>query len=348
MRIKILVISVCVLFTFTYCKKDPEIIPVVNPAAANLYAPVVPSGWPAPVYNFTGNAVTEQIFTLGRHLFYEPMLSEDSSISCGSCHQQIFAFSNGPSHATSHGVHDLLGKRNSPTLFNLNWHNKIMWDGAVSNLENQPIGPIVNPIEMNLPYNTALARIAASAKYKALFKKAYGDTVVTSERFLKSFAQFMGLMVSHQSKYDKVKKGLDNFTASENSGYNVFKAKCASCHTEPLFSDYSFRNNGLPITAFQDSGRYRITFNPNDMFKFKVPSLRNLGYSAPYMHDGRFTSLSSVLNHYTSGVSNTPNLDPLVAGGITLTVQEKNDLISFLATLNDSEFINDSRFSEIH
>lgn len=348
MKKRISIFSFLSIVFFSFCKKDPEIISPLAGDNANTYAPIVPDGWPSPVYDFSGNTVTQDIFTLGRHLFYEPMLSEDSSISCGSCHQQVFAFSHGPSHATSHGVHDLLGKRNSPSLFNITWHTKIMWDGGISNLENQPIGPIQNPIEMNLTLGTALARIAASPKYKALFQKAYGDTVVTSPRFLKSFAQFMGLMVSYRSKYDKVKAGQESFTVAENNGYQLFKAKCAACHAEPLFSDYSFRSNGLAVNAYQDSGRYRITMNPSDMFKFKVPSLRNLGFSAPYMHDGRFSSLSAVLNHYTSGVTNTTNLDPLLSSGIPMTTQEKNDIISFLSTLNDNEFVNDPRFSEIH
>jgi len=337
-----------ILAAIVSCKKDPEIIdPTIN-SGENNYSPVVPAGWPSPVYTFAGNPVTYDGFTLGRHLFYEPMLSEDTTVSCGSCHMQTFGFSNGPSHPTSHGVHSLLGKRNSPALFNLTWHTKIMWDGGVNNLENQPIGPIQNPIEMNLSLSNALTRIAASPKYKTLFKNAYGDTVVTSQRFLKSFAQFMGLMVSYNSKYDKVKNGSDVFTASENNGYTVFKNNCAACHAEPLFSDYSFRNNGLPVNSYQDSGRYKITFVSTDIFKFKTPSLRNLGLTAPYMHDGRFSTLSQVLNHYETGISATMNLDPVLSGGIILTAQEKSDLLSFLATLNDYTLFSDSRFSEIH
>ena len=348
MNLRFLLFSLIVVTVFISCKKDPEIINPTLVSVEENYSPIVPLGWPSPVYDFTGNTVTYDGFMLGRHLFYEPMLSEDSTVSCGSCHLQTFGFSNGPSHAVSHGVHDLVGKRSSPALFNLTWHTKIMWDGGVNNLENQPIGPIQNPIEMNLSLVNALARISASPKYKALFKNAYGDTVVTSQRFLKSFAQFMGLMVSYKSKYDNVKNGNETFSAVESSGYNIFKSKCASCHTEPLFSDYSFRNNGLPINSFQDSGRYRITVDPNDIYKFKVPSLRNLGFTAPYMHDGRFATLSQVLNHYSSGVASTLNLDPSLSGGIPLTTQEKNDLLSFLTTLNDYSFLNDARFKEIH
>lgn len=338
--------AIIVLF-FLSCRKDPEII---APSATNesAYAPVIPQGWPQPIYNFENNTVTEAGFTLGRHLFYEPLLSEDTTVSCGSCHQQVFAFTNGPGHPVSHGVHDLLGKRTSPPVFNMNWHSKIMWDGGIQNLENQPLGPIQNPVEMNLPIVDALNRIAASPKYKQLFKNAYGDTVVTSQRFLKAFAQFMGLMVSYNSKYDKVKKGDDNFTSSESSGYTVYKNKCASCHAEPLFSDYGFRNNGLPLTPAQDSGRWRITHDPSDIFKFKTPSLRNLGFTAGYMHDGRFNTLDEVLNHYATGIVSTPNLDPQLSGGIQLTQQERSDLLSFLATLNDYKFISNPRFKEIH
>jgi cytochrome c peroxidase len=348
MRSKFLIFCLFVFAAIAACKKDPEIIDPVSGSGENNYSPVVPAGWPNPVYDFTGNTVTYDAFTLGRHLFYEPMLSEDTTVSCGSCHMQTFGFSNGPSHVTSHGVHSLLGKRNSPALFNLTWHEKIMWDGSVNNLENQPIGPIQNPIEMNLSMNDALSRVAASSKYKTLFKNAYGDTVVTSQRFLKSFAQFMGLMVSYNSKYDKVKNGNETFTSAENNGYTIFKNNCASCHAEPLFSDYNFRNNGLPVNSYQDSGRYKITLVSTDIFKFKTPSLRNLGLTAPYMHDGRFSTLSQVLNHYESGISSTPNLDPLLSGGIPLNAQEKNDLLIFLATLNDYTFMNDARFKEIH
>lgn len=336
------------IVVFFSCKKDPEIITPNSSSDENQYKPIVPAGWPSPAYDFLGNEVSYDKFTLGRYLFYEPMLSEDTTVSCGSCHMQTFGFTNGPSHAVSHGVHSLVGKRNSPALFNLTWQQKIMWDGGVNNLENQPIGPIQNPVEMNLNFNVALSRIAASPKYKTLFRNAYGDTVVTSQRFLKSMAQFMGLMVSYNSKYDKVKAGEATFTAAENNGYTVFKNKCASCHAEPLFSDYTFRNNGLPVNSYQDSGRYRITLDPSDIYKFKTPSLRNLASSSPYMHDGRFSTLSQVLSHYETGISSTVNLDPLLSSGITLTAQERNDLLAFLATLNDNTFLTDPRFKEIH
>lgn len=342
-----------IIFAFTVlllsaCRKDPE-IPGPGTQAVNSYAPVIPQGWPQPVYNFESNTVTYDGFMLGRHLFYEPLLSQDTTISCGSCHLQVYAFSNGPGHPVSHGVHSLLGTRNSPALFNLNWNTKLMWDGAVNNLENQPIAPISNAIEMNLGIANAVFRIANTQKYKDLAKKAYGDTMINSQRMLKAMAQFMGLLVSYNSRYDQVKKGQATFSTSENNGYTVYKAKCSYCHTEPLFSDYEFRNKGLPINFYQDSGRYRITQLSSDIFKFKTPSLRNLAFTAPYMHDGRFTTIDDVLTFFTSGVVTTlPNIDPYMTQPHSITAQEKNDLLSFLATLNDYTFVNDERFKEIH
>ncbi len=343
-------ITLIFILAFSFCTKDKGKLPdpmVIEPEAAK-YAPVVPEGWPQPAYNFSGNPVTYDGFTLGRYLFYETVLSDDTTTSCGTCHQPVFGFSNGPSHVLSHGVHDLLGKRNAPALFNLTWSPKLMWDGAVNNLENQPLAPLSNPVELNISIGQAVTRLSNMPKYKALFKKAYGDTVINSQRILKAFAQFMGLLVSYQSKYDKVKKGEDSFTAAESNGYTIFKNNCAYCHAEPLFSDYSFRNKGLPITALKDSGQYLITQSSLDIYKFKVPSLRNLGFTAPYMHDGRFTTIEDVLTFFTTGVANTQNLDPFMATPHVISTQEKSDLISFLNTLNDYKIVNDERFKEIH
>jgi cytochrome c peroxidase len=158
----------------------------------------------------------------------------------------------------------------------------------------------------------------------------------------------MGLLVSYNGKYDKMKRGEATFSDVENAGYSVFKNKCNACHTEPLFTDHSFRNKGLPPNGYQDSGRYRITLSSLDIYRFKVPSLRNLGYTAPYMHDGRFQTLDDVFDFYVSGIANTVNLDPYLTQGHTLSTQERSNLLAFLATLNDSAFVKDPRFSEIH
>jgi cytochrome c peroxidase len=221
-----------------------------------------------------------------------------------------------------------------------------MHDGGILNLEVQPLGPIANPIEHNETIGNVITKLNATTKYKSLCKAAYGDEVMTSQRLLKSLAQFLGTMYSYNSKYDDVKKGTKSFTSEEQNGYNLFVSKCATCHTEPLFTNYEFKNNGIGVTLLNDSGRAHITNLPSDLYKFKTPSLRNIEKSAPYMHDGRFNTLEDCLNHYSSSIASSSTLDPLLVGGISLTTQNKKDIISFLKTLTDPTFLNDKRFAE--
>jgi cytochrome c peroxidase len=340
---KKLLLIVLPMVLITSCSVDPEIKPIVP---AEGVKEIIPDGWPQPYYRFTDNAITTEKFVLGRALFYEPMFSLDNSISCGSCHQQFAAFAHS-AHQFSHGINGLIGKRNAPALQNLTWNTSFMHDGGVNNMEVFPPAPITNPIEMAETLPNVVLKIAASAKYQALFRKAYGDDTVTTQRMFKAIAQFMGTMYSYNSKYDKVKEGKEMFSAAEQNGYTLFVQKCASCHKEPLFSDYQFRNNGLAVnTAINDSGRAHITLNPADLYKFKTPSLRNVEVSGPYMHDGRYMTLNDCLNHYTSSVTGGPTLDPSLIGGISLNTQEKNDMIAFLKTLTDHQFLSDKRYSE--
>lgn len=324
------------------CKPDPSF----NPAEPFEF--VVPEGWPAPFYQFEDNALTWEKFELGRRLFYEPRLSRNNEISCGSCHQQSAAFAQSD-HPVSHGVDDKLGTRNSPVIFNMNWHTSFFWDGGVNHIESQPINPIQNPVEMDETLPNIIAKLSSDEEYKKMFKAAFGDTAVNSQRIFKSLAQFMGMMVSSNSKYDKYVRGEagGTFTAAELNGLNIFRAKCATCHKEPLFADFSsYRNNGLKPGNVNDSGRAHITQNAEDMYKFKVATLRNLAYSWPYMHDGRFNTLDEVLEHYSAGIHSSPTLDPALQGGLSLTATEKADLLAFLNTLNDAQFIADKRFAE--
>ena len=308
-----------------------------------------PSNFPQPSYNFADNTVTQAGFELGRKLFYEPMLSGDNTISCGSCHLQASGFTQ-HGHAVSHGIDDRLGTRNSQPIMNMAWSTSFMWDGGVFNLDLQPIVPITNHVEMDDSVQHVLVKLRGSAVYRSMFKKAYGSDEITTVQFLKSLSQFMVMCVSSNAKYDSVQRGQAAFTAAENEGYNIFKQKCNSCHKEPLFTDYSFRNNGLVPGIIDDKGRFAVTGNASDEYKFKVPSLRNLSYTAPYMHDGRFLNLSGVLDHYSSQVQLTPNLDPLftqsATPGIPLTANEKEKIISFLHTLDDRIFITDKKFAE--
>jgi cytochrome c peroxidase len=333
------------LLFFAACKDDKN--DQTNPVQPIQF--VVPPGFPVPVYQFTNNVVTDARFELGRKLFYDEILSRDNTISCGSCHQQAGAFSQ-VDHKVSHGIDNLNGTRNSPALFNLAWHSNFMWDGGVNHIEVQPVNPIQNPVEMDENIGNVISKLQATAQYPLLFKNAYGSDSITSQMMLRALAQFMAVLVSADSKYDKFMRGEAGgvFDSQELNGLNIFRQKCATCHKEPLFTDLSFRNNGLDSVFTNDPGRFLITQDPADEGKFKVPSLRNVEMSYPYMHNGTVKNLDKVLDHYISGVKNSSTLDPILMGGIQLTVSEKADVIKFLRTLTDNTFLTNPRFSEVN
>lgn len=306
----------------------------------------IPKGFPKPVYTFANNKVTTEGFVLGRKLFYDPILSKDSSISCSFCHQRIAAFAH-IDHTLSHGINGLIGKRNVPAIQNMIWQNSFMWDGGVNHIEVQPIAPITNSTEMDEKLANVVSKIQKNKEYVADFKTVFKDSIITSEKVLKVLAQFTGMMISCNSKYDKYVKGEEKFTQQEQSGLQLFRAKCTACHVEPLFTDNTFRNIGLkPDTALADSGRANITHLVADYMKFKVPSLRNVELTYPYMHDGRFRNLQQVLNHYATGNFFTTNVDSAVIKNVGLTTNERADLIAFLKTLTDREFVYDRRFAD--
>ena len=330
------------------CSKENTTEP--NLATALFEKPVT---FPNTSYKMEANPITEDGFQLGKKLFYDGKLSRDGSISCAECHNQPYAFTH-HGHAQSHGIDDQVGPRNAPALQNLAWGKTFFWDGGVFDLDLFSIAPIENPLEMDEKIGNVLAKIRKDASYAPMFKKAFGSEEVTTERFLKSLSQFMLTLVSASSKYDKFKAGSSTFTANETAGLTLFTEKgCASCHPEPLFTDESFKSNGLSTDFFRnyvDQGRYRITELPEDKYKFKVPSLRNIEYTFPYMHDGRFNSLEDVLNHYADGkMADLETLDPIfkknTKRGIPLTSTEKSQIIAFLRTLTDEEFLKNKRFA---
>jgi len=327
------------------CKVDPKII---EPLPTDNLTEVIPEGWPQPKYTFSTNTITEDKFILGRALFYETMLSSTNDVSCATCHQDFVAFANA-GHDLSHGIYDRLGTRNAPGLFNLNWHPNFMHDGGVNHIEIQPLAPITNTLEMGDDINPIIQKLQASSKYKALFQKAFGSDSVTSKNMLLAFTVFQGMLYSYNSKYDSYKRRENNVELSDSEfrGYNLFLVNCNTCHKEPLFSDFEFRNNGSSVNVFlKDSGRAHITGIPQDRYKFKTPSLRNVAKTAPYMHDGRFGTLSECIDHYTKVKSNVINLDPLLQNNVmSFSAQDKEDIIAFLNTLTDYKFINDKRFS---
>jgi cytochrome c peroxidase len=310
-----------------------------------------PSNFPEPVYHFNTNPVTKEGFELGRKLFYDPILSADNSISCGSCHIQTAAFTH-HGHSVSHGIADRQGTRNAPPIMNLAWSKSFMWDGGIVDLDLQSVAPITNHLEMGETMQRVLEKLRQSTVYPSLFKKAFRTEDINTANFLKALSQFMLMCVSSHSKYDSVMRheGNARFTAEEAEGQLLVKEKCGSCHTQPLFTDESFRNNGLSISMVDDKGRWLVTQAATDAYKFKVPSLRNLAYTAPYMHDGRFFTLDAVLEHYNAQVQPTENLDPFFqnngALGIPLSSDEKKKIIAFLNTLNDKTFLFDKSLSE--
>lgn len=304
-----------------------------------------PDNFPVPQYDFSKNPLSEKKIELGRKLFYDPILSRNGSISCASCHSQYTAFTH-VDHALSHGIDDRVGTRNSPALMNLAWHNTFMWDGAINQLDMQALAPISHPDEMGESIANVVAKLKHSTVYPKLFFGAFNDSIITGEQTLKAISQFLLTLVSANSKYDSVMRKLSYFTVQQNNGYRLFQKNCSSCHTEPLFTNLQFENNGLPVDiTLNDYGRMKVTKNKNDSLKFKVPSLRNIEFSYPYMHDGRFKRLSDVLNYYTSGVQYSNTLSPQLKNKIRLTSNEKVDIIAFLLTLTDKEFLFNPNFS---
>jgi len=301
----------------------------------------VPKGWPQPTYDFSKNQLSKENIMLGRALFHDPILSRDSTISCTSCHSQYSGFTH-TDHDLSHGIEDRIGTRNSPALMNLAWHQRFMWDGAIHHLDMQALAPISHPDEMDESIENVVLKLQQSPRYRAAFYRAYADSTITGQHLLKALSQFMLTFVSANSKYDKVMRneaGID-FTEQEKNGYRLFQMHCGACHQEPLFTNHQFANNGLAVdTTLSDFGRMRVTINSNDSLKFKVPTLRNIEFTFPYMHDGRFRQLSQVMDHYTGGIQKSPTLAPELQTRLPLSANEKVDITAFLLTLSDREFL---------
>ncbi|HTE08074.1 MAG TPA: cytochrome c peroxidase [Flavitalea sp.] len=340
MKIKLTILTVCLILAgvllINACRKSGR----RSAPPATSYDFVIPPGFPAPVVDLSNNPLTNEGVALGRKLFYEPRVSADDKTPCASCHQQIAAFTT-YDHDLSHGVFKQHTARNAPGLFNKAWQGSFQQDGAITDLLQQPIVHFTAPNEMGRNVDEIVNKLKDDADYKSMFLAAFGDENVNSTDLLKALEQFVYSMVSANSKYDKVKKGEAEFNVSEAAGYEIFKAKCTSCHSEPLFTDGSFRNDGFELNPeHNDYGRMMVTGNSADSLKFRVPSLRNVGATNYYVHDGRLEFLSEMLDHYNNGVIDGPTLDPLLKNGIPLSDLDKFYLGEFLLTLTDSAFIN--------
>lgn len=302
----------------------------------------LPAHFPSPVYSFQDNPPTSEGVALGKQLFYDPLLSSDSSIACASCHHLELAFSDGGKKFST-GVNGKQGRRNAPGIFNVLWHPHFMADGGVNHLEVMPLAPITDTLEMNEKISSVNQKIQRSKFYPALFKTAFGSDSVTTRKVMLALAQFMGSIISADARYDQVKAGKAKFTQQEEQGEKLFMQQCSGCHSGVLFTDFSFRSNGLS-SDFSDLGRARVTSDESDKGKFKVPSLRNVALTAPYMHDGRFASLSEVLNHYRNPMKQSATLDKEQLSKINLSDKESKAVIAFLHTLTDSGFIRNRAF----
>jgi cytochrome c peroxidase len=335
-----LMLNAFIAIAFNACHVDPAI---KKELPANDIRLIIPQGWPYPNYDFSSNSLTTNGFILGRKLFYDTKLSQDNTISCGSCHQQHAAFSHF-NHSLSAGVGGRLGTRNAPALFNLNWQTNFMWDGRVNHFEVQPLTPITSSVEMRENITDVINKLQGDADYRRLFSNAFGTETVTSQLMFKALTQFMGMLVSYNSKYDLYMQGKATFSTSELNGFNLFQLKCASCHSAPLFTNLQYMNFGLD-SVFTDPGRGGVTGLAADSGTFKVPSLRNVALSNPYMHDGRFSTLDEVLDHYSTGIVHSSTLSPELLSVTPLTTQQKQDIIAFLNTLTDVVFTHDERFN---
>ena len=310
------------------------------------------------------NPMTVEGIRLGRKLFYEKRLSGDNSMSCGTCHAPDKSFSDG--NQFSEGIDGLVGNRNSMALINLGWNQSFFWDGRSKTLEEQIIEPVINPIEMHDSWSNVIGKLNSDVTYRNMFFAAFNVTEFDSLYAAKAIAQFIRTMISGSSKFDVIYKVENNLplsshessiytsvTPSEIAGYDLFKslngADCFHCHNGPLMQVHKFSNNGLDAT-FSDIGRGAITGNANDNGKFKVPTLRNIEHTGPYMHDGRFATLDDVINHYSHNIQTSPTIDPLIEfafqGGVQLDAFEKDLLKQFLLTLTDFDFINNPNFKE--
>lgn len=338
--LSLLILSFSSKFTLTpYKFPEPKFFPKM-PVAAN-------------------NPVTVEGANLGKYLFYDPILSSDNTMSCSSCHNQKAAFSDSP-NSFSKGRNGAMMKRNTMALFNLAWYPAFFWDGRASSIEEQVFHPVREYNEMNLDWKIAAKRLEQNKFYKKQFKEIFGSSKIDSVQISNAIAQFLRTLISYQSKYDQVIEGKTLFTKDEYEGFNLVndqtKGDCIHCHItdgDALGTTLVFSNNGLDAVAnandYKDKGRGSVTGKTTDNGKFIVPPLRNLAFTAPYMHDGRFKTLEEVINFYSEGLQKSANIDSKMEfvhqGGAKLTSEDKRKIIAFLLTLSDSSFISNPEFS---
>lgn len=329
---------ILILLVITSCSNDDDaIVSFDNP---EVYLNI-PAGFPELNPFVSQNKPTKYGVELGKKFFSDKRFSADNTISCSTCHVQANAFTDGIPQAI--GIKGRVGFRNTPSIQNLAFLKFYNWDGSKLQLENQALVPIITHEEMDSSILEVIDKIKGDADYIDLFKKAFGDEKITPEKIYKSIAQFEYTLISANSKYDKVKQNKESFTVNELKGYQTFQQKCASCHSTELFTDQSFRNIGFPLnTNTNEAGRGRVTGITADFMSFRVPTLRNIEFTSPYGSFGQFSTLRAVLDYFDNGVLDAENLDPIFKNNgkrIPLSEEEKSNLISFMNTLSDVQFL---------
>lgn len=289
-----------------------------------------PKGWPKTTYPFEISPYDTAQVRLGKYLFYDPILSKDSTVSCASCHSPYNAFSH-TDHPTSHGIQDRKGTRNAPALFNLAWSKSFMWDGAIHHLDFQAVAPITGKNEMDESLENVVLKIKKQKRYVSAFQTVFPHQEINANLLLRCLSQFQLSLISTQSKFDLVNEGIDVFTQSELSGKKLFADYCSKCHTPPLFTNQELMYHKIPKNIPMDSGKYSITKIASDSFLFKVPSLRNLSFTHPYFHDGHQPQLRAAIREHGQ----------MLLEQYQLSEDEISMIISFLKTLDDPTFVFD-------
>lgn len=350
------IVAICVLFlSLVACNNNDDgdgytatsvDLDVPQLFEENILPPVIPES----------NPMTQEGIALGKKLFFDPILSANNTQACADCHRPQHAFTD--PNQFSVGIDGSVGTRNSMALFNVAWNYDEMffWDGRAGSLEDQIFQPVTNPIEMANTWPAAVNALQSDPEYPELFEAAFGTQSIDSVKVSRAIAQFVRTLISANSKFDRYLRGEAELTEAEQNGFNIFmdenRGDCFHCHgaseLNQLWTDNSFHNNGLD-EFFEDKGLFLATGDPRDEGLFKTPSLRNLAYTAPYMHDGRFATLDEVIDHYSEGLVYSETIDPLMKkvaeGGVHLTPQEKSDLKAFLLSLSDPSFINNPDFN---
>ncbi|MCS6916450.1 MAG: cytochrome c peroxidase [Chitinophagales bacterium] len=343
-------VAIAALSVFASCSSEEK---PYEPTPAHLNFPQWVTTYVGSPHLPADNPQTAEGVALGRLLFYDTRLSADGSMSCASCHQQKHSFDD--NRPFSIGVEGIAGKRNAMPLVNLAWGKSFFWDGRRPTLELQAHDPVVSPVELNTPWTEVAARLQADPDMVDRFYQAFGTRTIDSTLVTKAIAQFERTLISFNSRYDRFVFEHDTaaLTAQEKRGYQIFlnDGLCNHCHAEGLFTDHAFRNNGLDA-APADAGRGAVTGKAEDFATFKVPTLRNIELTAPYMHDSRFLTLEEVVQHYSSGIKpSSPNLDIHLQGigsGVQLSAQQQADLVAFLKALTDTSFLTHTAFQNPH